>query len=155
MTTRRFALSLALALVLGGCGGAADEAAPFLGTWQVVAGTLTLNCSNGGGGSSPITSPLTIAAGVASDLVVTDDACIKRFDVNGHVATAQAGQRCADAASGPGVFIVIDSETLTTADGLNATHDGAGRVDGLVDAASGAPISCTWSGVASYRRASK
>jgi hypothetical protein len=139
----------------GGTGGAAgdagaDRAAPFVGTWSVVSGTLTLTCSNGYTSTSAVTSPDVFSRGVTSDLVL-GGVCPVTFAISGTTAAASpGGQDCFDASTG--TTTTLTAQTFTTADGRIGQEAGSARVAGLVDQATGQPVSCTVAESATYQK---
>lgn len=138
----------------GGIAGdaGADPAAPFVGTWTVVSGTITLTCSNGYTSISAAMSPDVFSRGVGSDLVLAGP-CPTTFAISGTTAAAAPpGQQCFDAASGTTTTITAD--TFTTTDGRIGTEAASGRVAGLVDQATGQPVSCTVAVSATYQKIS-
>lgn len=91
----RASCCLALGLALGlaaGCGGDddADDAAAFIGTWQIIEGNAV---------ACGLTAPLggaqvKMTAGTDAPLQVDVRGCLMKFDVSGSTATARANQTC-------------------------------------------------------------
>jgi hypothetical protein len=107
-------------------------------------------CSNGYTTTSAVTSPDVFARGVASDLVLGGP-CPTTFAIAGTTASASpAGQQCFDASSG--TTATLTAETFTTTDGRIGQEAGSGRVDGLVDQATGQPVGCTVAESATYQK---
>lgn len=140
-----------------GSGGAAGDAgpdlvAPFVGTWSVVSGTITVTCSNGFTDTSAVTSPDVFSRGVSSDLVLAG-VCPETFAIAGSTASASpAGQECFDPATQ--LTTTLTAHTFTTLDGRIGQEAASGRVAGLVDPATQLPVSCSVAESATYQRIS-
>lgn len=152
-----FAAVLVAALVtaLGACRRqpAAPDLSKFLGTWNVVSGALTITCSTRTKEvrTLPVTEPITFVRGTASPLLDASPVCPIKYDVVDGVATALPGQTCAH----PKVVtkLLLATDTFTTADGVTGTLDVSGKQDGYIDIVMGWPVKCTFTGTASYKRA--
>jgi hypothetical protein len=106
---------LVAAMALIGCGGDANPADAFLGTWKYDQSAGTATCSVDG---NLRTFDLTgahkvLREGVSSDLVDTSN-CDYRFDVKDKVATQQGSQLC-DLGNGDSETGSTSTLTLTSA----------------------------------------
>lgn len=138
-----------------GAGGAAadagpDRAAPFVGTWSVVSGSITLTCPNGFTDTSSVTAPAVFSRGVSSDLVLAGT-CPETFAISGTTAVASpTGQDCFETRTG--LTTTLSAHTFTTADGRFGQEAASGRVAGLTDTATGQPLTCTVAESATYQK---
>ena len=114
----RIHLVVALAAVIGGCGGGNADA--FVGEWTY-AGTIAANCVGITIPDLPLDgATVTIVASDDEHLqVVVDTTCMVNFTVDGTRATADGGQTCMLDIPTVGLqSIAITSWTLTLADGM-------------------------------------
>jgi hypothetical protein len=127
-----------------------DQAAPFVGTWSVVSGTVTVTCPNGFTDTSPVTSPDVFSRGVSSDLVLAG-VCPETFAISGATAAAApAGQECYDPATQ--LTTTLTAHTFTTSDGRIGQEAASGRVAGLRDSTTGQALTCTVVESATYQK---
>jgi len=77
-----------------GCGGDEGGAELFVGSWMITSGTETLQCQSlGVNDTSPVTGTTTISKGIDSPLVVVEDGCTTKYDVNGATASRPPDMR--------------------------------------------------------------
>jgi len=89
---KRILLGVGLALGLAACG---SPGAAFVGTWADAGGSQTVSCTTGDNETKPTAGNTTIVEGTDSDIVLTNaGGCNIKYDVEGKVATAVAGQTC-------------------------------------------------------------
>jgi hypothetical protein len=115
---RRIHMVVALAAVMGGCGGGNADA--FVGEWTY-AGTIAANCIGLTIPDLPLDgATVTIVASDDEHLqVVVDTTCMVNFTVDGNTATAAGGQQCTLNIPTVGLqSISITTWTLTLADGV-------------------------------------
>lgn len=147
--------SILFSAAMAGCG---SDGAPsptsdptlFVGTWNVVAGVLSIVCSNGVVQTIEITTPTTFVMGTTSDIADTDATCPLFYDVAGDVATGLSGQSC----TRPDVITKMNFEDLTFtlhAGGLGALS-ASGTLDRFNDITVGSPVNCTWTESGMYKR---
>jgi hypothetical protein len=144
-------------LVLWGCGSGGGDAEPdlaaFIGTWEPVSGTMTVDCA-GQRETKPVTSNTVWEAGtgMTSDLMQPPDSsgCVLLANVAGRTATAIPNQHCRQVNGGVLVEVTVTSYTFVLgADTTTASETAAGTA--RVTAA-GEAVDCTSGQAASYRR---
>jgi hypothetical protein len=161
MSLRTVAVSVLLfgAVAGVGVGGCGDKMAPvepvdltqFVGTWNVVAATLTVTCSNNFNDALTVTDPLIFTLGAGFDLANTGPVCPLRYDVVGHTASALPGQTC----DNPDVITTMhfDTDTFATSDGMIGAHHSTGALTQYNDISQGNPVRCTFVAEGAYQRA--
>jgi hypothetical protein len=112
----------------------------FIGTWSYTSGTLTATCTGIAPQMVTLMGDVTVTAGTAQDLVVTDAYCKVTADVSGTTASASPdGQSCSISVPvGTGTAMLMgtySSFKLTTSDGktghLEASLAGMGSLMGF------------------------
>jgi hypothetical protein len=146
----RLALAACCATVACGDGdGHKRDVAAMIGTWTISTGSLIAVCPSLG---FPLRTTeiqgqqLTFSPGTDADLVIERAGCKAKFDVAGHVATAQAGQTCSLSIENPlggtaggtnplpvpvgssiGIILGIDKAAFT-ATGTMGTYEQSGSI---------------------------
>ena len=144
------------ALVVAGCGGGADPAEHFVGTWTFASGTDNVACPNGTT-ATKLSGSLTVKRATDGGLVVLDaEGCNFGYALDEAGATATtSGKQCSFAVPelGAGVTAAVtyDAITLTTSDGKSMTDQFSGRV---TYAASTGNLDCIFSGTATLTKVS-
>jgi hypothetical protein len=150
-------LALALAAGGAGCDSPADPAnsgppdlTPFVGTWSVAAGGLTISCTDHSVQALPINQPTVFVKGTDSDLLDTDATCPVAYDVSSHIARALPGQSCDHPQVITRMYLLED--TFTVGDDGMAVHEASGKLDGFINITLGETVNCTFSEMGIYRR---
>lgn len=140
---------------LAGCGGGADPAQPFVGTWSFASGNDDVSCPNGTT-SQRLSGSVTVKRGSDGGLVVLDaEGCNFSYTLAGDAATLSSAGTCQFPVPelGQGVTAAVDYDaiTLTTGDGKTMSDSFAGKV--AYSAASGT-LDCVFSGSAMLNKVS-
>ena len=90
MNTHRIFV-LALLTITTGCG--IGDVRRIVGTWEYTGGSAVLTCENDTEAYIP-TGSVTFTIGVESDVVLDDDPCFSKFDIDSDGARARPGQTC-------------------------------------------------------------
>jgi hypothetical protein len=95
---RSFMVGALLGLFGMGCGGSADSATAYVGTWEIGSGLRTPNCGGGPGDSYPVTGSVTVEAGASPETLRVHDAehgpCVWTLSVTGQSAMFLSGSPC-------------------------------------------------------------
>jgi hypothetical protein len=148
-------MKILFALLLAGCGGAADPVQHFLGTWSFSDGTNNVVCPTGTT-AEKLTGNITIQRATSGGgLVVIDaESCDFPYTLSGDAAdTTQQSCSFAVPQLGAGVTadVTYDRITLTTSDGKSMSDVFNGTV---VYHASSGDLDCSFSGSATLSKIS-
>jgi hypothetical protein len=141
-----------------GAPGVSAKLAPFVGTWTVVSGTLTLTCPGVAPSSEAASGTETWAPGTVSDLVQPgfDVDCDFNANVNARTATGLPGQSCTESStddtSGDAIVQNFSFESfkfVVSSDGTTATQTFSGS-DDYRDITSGGELICSFTEFATF-----
>jgi len=130
------------------------ESDGFVGTWVVTGGTVTVMC-----GPTTMVAPesanVKLELGTDSDLVQHRGGtppCDIKYSVSANVASVLPDQSCSGmVTSGATVVTTFDMSTYMLIDDETMTREGSGTATST-PAGGGAPVPCTYSSDAAYRR---
>jgi hypothetical protein len=130
-----------LCLSVAGCSSTDD----FVGTWKVTSGQTLYNCEGTALAPEQATGTITFSEGSSSDLIMVQEECTFKFDVDDERASLAGSHSCTTSIEGSTAIVNTSSLTFSTSDGKVGHISGSGSV--IVSG-----ITCTFSLTADYEK---